>query len=444
MNQIFTICLILVSFTLEAQKNFVEGSITTLQGETINGKIDYREWVKTPREIRFQRSTTPGKIETFTYYDIAGFKIQHNKEEYIRTIVGINKEPIESDKLLEFETTEANIPQVQLDIDTVFLLILVKGRVNLYFLEDPDGKQHYFIQKGNGAIEPLIFRRVILRNPNSQTDLLNTNNRVYGVTGMQSANYQEINYYNYREQLFKAMPDCLEINFDISRSLYSYSLTKLVKRYNECVNELTYIKAKDRASTNFYFYTGVNQPFIKIKDAYNNPPNALSTAPGISVGTGLEIGIIRSNNRLSIALEANYARSSSQTAQNFTPIDGQAQTLDYDIDLWGLRFNALLKYVLYKGKIMPYVKGGVGKSSYSTARFVRTETLQTAPFTSTITERALITSELHGIIGLGVKVNNFFLESRFESGNDINSVTGEDLEMTRLSVLAGYALPLNK
>lgn len=448
MSRIFTLCFMLLafSFSLLAQKNFVEGSITHLNGELTNGLIDYREWVKTPHEIRFQQHSTPGKIEIYSAHDIAGFTINHNKEEYIRAVTGINNEPIEAEKLLEFETTEEKIPSLKLDIDTLFLLVLVKGQVNLYLNEDENGKQHYFIQEGKNPIQELIYRAVILRGPSSQRDLLNNNRneRIYGIPGGQTAHVQTVYLLDYRKQLLDAMPGCPAVITDINRSLYSYSLLKLVKKYNTCINRLTYVKTKDKANFDFYGYIGGNQPFITVKDIYNNSDQQLSTMPGISVGTGFDMGIIRTNNRLSVGLEINYARSSSQTSQLFTPLDGLDQKVDYHIDLWGLRFNALLKYIIFKGKLNPYVKIGIGKSSYSTSTFQRTETLQNAPFTSTTTERNLITSELHGIAGIGLKVNNFFLESRFESGNDINRFTGEDLEMTRLSVLAGYALRLNK
>ncbi len=446
MSRIFTLCFTLLALTLLGQKNFVEGFITTLNGEQVNGLIDYREWVKTPHEIRFQRHGTAGKTEILTPYDIAGFKINYKQEEYIRAVVGVNNEPISDKEILEFELRADEIPAVQLDIDTIFLLVLVKGQINLYFYEDDNDKQHYFIQKGNGKIEELIYRIVRSRSPSTAADLLvPPNSRVYGanVAGGPASLIQSVTMLDYRKQLLDAMPGCPAILSDINRSLYSYTLLKLVNKYNTCVNHLTYVKPKDKANFDFYGYAGGNQPFIAVKDIYNNSDKQLNTTPGISVGAGFDIGIIRTNNRLSVGLEANYARSSAQHAQLFTPLDGLNQNIDYQIDLWGLRFNALLKYIIIKGKLNPYVKIGVGKSSYSTSNFQRTETLQSAPFTSTITERNLITSELHGIAGIGFKVNNFFLESRFESGNDINRFTGEDLEMTRLSVLVGYALTLN-
>lgn len=444
MRRIYTLLFSLLSFALFAQSNLVEGSITKLNGETVAGKINYREWITTPREIRFQPANNPGKTETYTADNILKFKINYKNETYQRAIVGINKESIEDRDLKEFDINDPSISILELDVDTVFLLVLVEGRINLYFLEDEKSKQHYFIQTGGGNIEELIYRRVIIRGNNNQNAFTSPAGVQYGAVATQSAPYEEVFFYDYKKQLLDVMSECPSVQADINRTLYSYTLLKLITKYNECVGELSYVKPKDKANHFLYFYAGGTQPFINLKDAYNTTPTALSASWGPSVGLGIEIGIIRSNNRLSVGLEANYARSSSQTAQSYTPIDGLNRTLTYDIDLWGLRFNGLLKYVLFKGKIKPYIEGGVGKSSYSTTKYVRTETLQTAPFTTITTERNLITSELHGIIGFGLKVNHFFLESRYESGNDINRFTGEDLKMTRLSALAGYALPLNK
>ncbi len=43
---------------------------------------------------------------------------------------------------------------------------------------------------------------------------------------------------------------------------------------------------------------------------------------------------------------------------------------------------------------------------------------------------------------LGLRFRQFFIESRFDAGTDINKVEKEDLKMNRLSIVAGYAFRL--
>jgi len=120
--------------------------------------------------------------------------------------------------------------------------------------------------------------------------------------------------------------------------------------------------------------------------------------------------------------------------------DGTFKNLDYKIDLKSIRFNALAKYVVYNGKLKPYLKAGIGVSSYFDTAYTRT--LSGGSSSPTVTKRDLNKSEIFMTGILGVRFHQFFVEGRFEGGTDINKVGKEDLKMNRLAIVAGYAFRL--
>ncbi|MDX1943066.1 MAG: hypothetical protein SFU99_21055 [Saprospiraceae bacterium] len=440
MNRIITICCIFLSFVTFAQSNFVDASITKLNGETIAGKIDYREWLITPNEIKFQPAATPAIIETYTPTDLSGFKIHYNNEEYKRAIVGINNEPTSGDgELTRIESLEELQKPLKLDVDTVFLLILVKGRVNLYTLYD-EQKQHYFIQKSNGRIEELIYRVVLVKNFPQSGAVSIAGSEAF----LPGSSYSGLVFEDYKRQLVEAMPDCPNIQTSINKVGYSYNLKSVVEEYNKCVGALIYVKPKDKAKSFIYAYAGAAKPFFTFQDANLDNAQYLSSSLTPSFGLGFDIGIIRSLNKISLGLEANYIAAKANASTRYEPFDGMVKISDYNFDVQGIRFNMLLKYVFFNKTLYPYIKAGIGGSSYFQADYVKTVRLEASPFTSTSTQKELIQSELHGVLGIGLTVNNFFLESRYELSNDINRFTNEDLKMKRLSLLAGYSLPFNK
>lgn len=434
MRQIFTICFLFLSFTMVAQSNFVEGSITTLNEETIYGKIDYREWNTMPREIRFQRTDSSEKTEIYACKHLASLKIKYNNEEYVRAIVNVNKEPVDKD-IMRFESKQEAEASFKLVSDTVFLLTLIRGNVNLFTMTDEQNKQHFFIQKRMGNIDELIYRVVLIPDNQVPTPFLNAT----------SGNSSKAIYFDdYRKQLSEAMQDCPATQKEIDKVYYSYDLLSLVKKYNECVGALNYVKPRDRAKSFFYGYIGVGQPFIDYKNIRSNFDRRFSGTLTSSFGLGFDIGMIRSLNKLSLGLEANFITLQGATTVPSVSSNDQIINNNYTIDIKGVRLNGIFKYVLYNGKIQPYLKAGIGGSSYSKSNLVNTTSLPDQSFFIARYRQDLLKSELHGIIGLGLNVNNFFLESRYESGNDIHRVPGENLKLTRLSLLAGYALPLNK
>jgi hypothetical protein len=69
---------LLTSISLFAQSNYQSGYVVTAQGDTLKGRIDYKEWSRNPAEISFQSLENPQTSQQFNaatirYVSINGY-----------------------------------------------------------------------------------------------------------------------------------------------------------------------------------------------------------------------------------------------------------------------------------------------------------------------------------------------------------------------------------
>ena len=107
------------------RKNFVSGYVLKLNGDTLRGLVDYRNWAKNPNVIRF-RTFTSDDIREFKPLDIVGFGA---KDEIYKSAVvkveGSSMNGIISDS-----------PKFSFRTDTVFLQTFYQGSKSLYFYKN--------------------------------------------------------------------------------------------------------------------------------------------------------------------------------------------------------------------------------------------------------------------------------------------------------------------
>lgn len=129
----------LIPFILSAQKNFLPGYIVNLQGDTIKGFIDYKEWTN-PTSIVFRPASAGAVEKEYTVNDIVYFEITGN-EAYRRAIVEISLDPVNLNNINGRDTSSK--------IDTVFLKVLYAGNVVDLFSYTDVIKERFYILEGN-------------------------------------------------------------------------------------------------------------------------------------------------------------------------------------------------------------------------------------------------------------------------------------------------------
>ncbi|MBI5916755.1 MAG: hypothetical protein HY842_15365 [Bacteroidetes bacterium] len=147
---------VLCANTLLSQKTLLNASITTNDGVTLHGKIDYGGWWKPLEKIKFGQDDRT--LANYGINDLQAISITQqdgSQERYLRRVVNLEVSPQKSDLL-----TKDKGPVFMLD--TAWLLLLYQGKYNLFSYRDNSDKWHYFIEeKGKEPIE--LFKKLYLK-----------------------------------------------------------------------------------------------------------------------------------------------------------------------------------------------------------------------------------------------------------------------------------------
>ncbi len=147
-----------------AQKEYVTGYIITNIGDTLRGQIDDEGWLKNPLTITFKNQITTEIYNTNT--QLKGFGID-NKSVYVLKTFKLDLTPHQSSKLLQ------NSQWIISSDTTLMIKQLVRGRINLYFMNDANGKDHFLIEKQGENIQELIDHRYIRKSESGTFEIHN-------------------------------------------------------------------------------------------------------------------------------------------------------------------------------------------------------------------------------------------------------------------------------
>jgi len=260
-----------------AQKNLQPGIIITSSKDTLRGFIDYRNWGKNPDQIDFYRSQND-MATVYLPIEIQRFSV--SGETYKTAIVTIDESPFRTDNLKE---------EVKFDYvtDTVFLLNLVDGEKNLYYLMDINGKEHFFITN-NSAMELLFFKRYLKKD--EQGHLTVAQNR------------------KYVGQLTIYLQNCSSIQSKLAELKYERNdMVRLFQYYYKCTNTKMTSENKAVSKNEFGVLAGVSFTKLTFFDGmpyFDEVDYPVST--NFSGGVFYNIVFPRNFGRLSISNQLLY------------------------------------------------------------------------------------------------------------------------------------------
>jgi hypothetical protein len=137
-------------FLLFAQSNYKPGYAVGLNGDTLKGYIDYKEWEKNPENITFKKLLIdPAK--TFNASNINAFGV--NGFEYFRSCtVNISQDQVEISNIKQGADTSFVIGRV-------FLRLLTQGvKITLLSYTDRIKARYYFFDNKNKTPQELVYR----------------------------------------------------------------------------------------------------------------------------------------------------------------------------------------------------------------------------------------------------------------------------------------------
>lgn len=427
MKKIVPISLILFLFfcqSVSAQHNFVEGKVMFQNGDTLVGYVDYRDWVRNPTKILFKESVTQ-KTNTFQPTEIKGFHVENRR--YVSATVKIetsNSHTIELDEDSLFHIGET----------TAFLQVLVEGIKGLYYLNDVNDKEHFYIRK-EGEFELIKYKRYIKhvheRHPLEdfwvkETHIYTTHNHVF--------------------HLMTYLDQCSYIDIKLQKLPYTRkSMEDLFKAYYACISQkpsyrITAGKILIKpgiiaglSSSNLKFQSNI----FKLLSNADFPRSNRATA-----GISLEFILPGNHRRWSFNNELSYNSYLTEGSYEDRINENRYSITSISFGQNFIKLSNGLRYTYpLTQAISLYLNSGF--SNYFVLKQYNSSIKENWIFESrTVTEEKLFAltrpHELELFLGLGTRVKNFSLEIRAEQGNGPSDQGSIKTKMRRAYLLLGY------
>jgi len=417
---ILTLCSAL-TLPIYGQKNFDRGYVINLQGDTLNGYINYKDWTAAPKQIVFRESLSGADI-VYTALSIRSFLV--DEKFYAGAIVQADRTPVRISEL-------SYSPEYNFVADTVFLEGLMVGEKSLFYYRDKDGLDHFYIQK-DGDYILLLFKKYLKDSP------------------AQNINRAVVTDNAYISQLINYLDQCPDFHARITKTNYTLnSMADLFKGYYDCrsldaVHKIQKEKIKVKfgllagvSNTKLSFSSDVNSSFDYLVKA--NYPSSYSFTGGIS----LDLILPRNKGKWSInndLLYSSYTVSGNweeyRSPESYTKSE-TSFAFSY------IKLMSMLRYRFNIDKVPLYVNAGMSNGLGNEKKnYRRTENkVYSDP---TISESKALTSvrtyEQGLVLGLGTAIDKFSGELRYETGNGISRLIALKSSVNRFSLLLGYRL----
>jgi opacity protein-like surface antigen len=262
-------CLFTVSYS---QALWKKGEVVLKDGTRLSGTIDDREWVISPKEIEFKEE---GKAATkYTPQDLLEFSTERPvKYKSLKVSYDGDTQVLSNLPALR-EPSEVMTAQV-------FLEVVIDSKFSLLFMEDKNGRKHFFLQEDN--------------NVNELVD------RWYGDKSNAS------HYERFKQQLILVTNDCPELQTQARKLKYMNSnLANFFKELNKCKGaEVTLVWAGPTTTIKKRPVFGVSAQLIfsNINFAY---AESKMGSPNYGIGVFGEFYDRKKPNRFSFYSELSY------------------------------------------------------------------------------------------------------------------------------------------
>ncbi|MGA2823027.1 MAG: hypothetical protein ABSE72_05825 [Bacteroidales bacterium] len=346
MKKFYVSLLIVLSFLLvpsvnvSAQKNFIDGYIITLKKDTLKGKIDYREWNLNPSLIHF--TDAAGKIDIFRPDDIAGFFIPP-KDHYISSHVSLDLSSFQTKDLMEYQE-----PKLVRDT-ALFLMTLVKGKASLYYFNDRNNREHYYVSKDDAPLVELLLKKSYIKSSEEHTE-------PHGYVATVEL---------FKGQLIALFNDCPELKEIINTLSYSIaSIRSIVIRYNECIHSpLEFVKKEESIKFKFGLLAGPTLTKISFRGG-SDDLTGVKMSDCYSFLAGVSFQIIFPLERAQWVLENELVYKPYDNKASISEVSWTNDKYDknFSFKMGYLKLYTLLRYQYPKWKIRPFADFGMSNS----------------------------------------------------------------------------------
>jgi hypothetical protein len=310
---------------------------------------------------------------------------------------------------------EARIIARGADKEQLFLEVIEKGRVSLYYYKDALDEIHYYMNKGEGELYELVVKEFLVEKDAKTYQA--TSNRYKGIIHLLMSDYR------------KVVQKYSEI------SLNHKSLSELVREYNahfaNASQEGTFSRPVPLFRVVLGVSGGVQMSSIRFTSEYSSyshltrSPFDRSITPAFGVFVNTTIPKV--NEKLSIHTELLY-QTHYYTAFNEHQSFGQTVRNDVSFQMHSLKLPVMVRYTYPKGRVRPYLNIGVAPSMGRVQQnqlITESEGIRTGVVEAKVGEALLIRRSQIGFTG-GIGLAGplwgrhwVFGEIRMERGNGI-------------------------
>ena len=404
----FTVIFYLIAHTSNAQQDFAEGGILRPNGDTLRGQIDYREWDRTPAEIRF-RPSPAAETQLVKPENAAGFFITDKNEVYRTATVYLNDEASDTRNMPSFPSRREALTGFRPVKHKVFLRLLTDGKLALLEYND-NNRRHFLVQPEGDSIRELLARRVSV-----------------------GGSVISLDEYKNQLRLLTAACPALKINFD-RLPYFEGALLDCILSYNRCVGKSSYTRPTTKAARRMYLMAGVGLPLVKANGPFsdNKPIDGTGNIAPL-FGAGADFSFPRAKGSRGAGVELYYTRYTFETGKQ----DIFGRDVRYEADISYLRLLAFFRQNIFKSRLQPYLKAGIGAGYFLDARFDYTR--EATVGNPVELNRPLQKTDICFFGGLGIKTRRISVECRYESGNNVAEFNAsENINSHLLSLTVGY------
>lgn len=405
-----------------AQENYVSGYVLKLNGDTLKGLVDYRNWAKNPNVIRF-KSGAANDIREFKPLDIVGFGAKD--EIYKSAVVKVDessKNGIISDSpIFTFRT------------DTVFLQTFYQGTKSLYFYKDRNDQDNFYLYN-NPGYELLEYKKYIKKGADGH-EFLKENKRYVG-------------------QLLVYLQDCQGIDLKLNKIAYTEkSLQSLFEYYYSQKKTETVVKrTNEKFKFEFGIVAGVSMidlRFVSASTVFDPLPkskfeNTLSPVGGLV----FNVVIPRNNGKWSIYNELFYNTYNTTAEYNDFHSAENYDIHNYKVGYTYGKINNMLRFKYPVKKAFVFVNAGLSNGFILHETNVDSITRRYNGATTTKIQKIVADGlydtfsakqhELGFLVGFGGIYKNFSAEFRLEAGTGFSKYIALDANANRYNLLFGY------
>lgn len=391
-----------------AQKNLQPGYIVTLDHDTLRGRIDFKEWTQSPRQVLFLSGTQT--TSTYSPEDISSFFVAG--ETYGAFTVRIHPFSLDPVEVLNGLVIDTSYDK------KVFMRLLTGGHIDLFQYEDTLGTTYFFTRKGNETPEQLRVINSVAKDGGSV-----------------------VNNYLFRAQLTRQLDDCPAVIGKIARTSYQGSdLQKLIFKYNFCGQDTTQRtpntdRIKLRITPQFGFvrtqlhFNGSDQPLARQHfPAYNN----------VAGGAAFLFVMPRHQQRFSFGLDLLYKHV--QTSSDSIPLGDLVNTHSV-VDYNQLQMSLIFRYMAANSqRYRPFAEVGIGDDMVigNKSQKIDYNASSHATTNSELLSGNFKKHQKAFFAGLGINRDQLSFSARFEYSEGMSPLLGLASPVNSLYFLVGW------